>query len=172
MAPLSHQLAGIVLEHDHYGSHLDNQRNTIDEDLEKRNFMHAGEVLCKIWNELEIDGYPVDATYVDPDENNKANVPKDIDQDWYSKHVRSSQYFLQIVKCTDESCCRKYRSNLRQILPCGFLPPPVKVKPSETGALEPCDINDKTGKFLPFFQQLASTIKAKVPGMAQVNFYL
>lgn len=34
MAPLSHDLAGLVLPHNHFGNHLDNSGNTIDVELE------------------------------------------------------------------------------------------------------------------------------------------
>jgi len=37
MAPLSHDLAGLILPHDHYGSHLDKSLKCIDTALEKRN---------------------------------------------------------------------------------------------------------------------------------------
>ena len=42
MAPLSLGLAGVVLPHDHYGSHLDGKGVTIDADLEIQNFKKAG----------------------------------------------------------------------------------------------------------------------------------
>ena len=48
MAPLSKELSGVLLEHDHFGSHLDSQGRTIDEALEIKNFEHAGDVLGKI----------------------------------------------------------------------------------------------------------------------------
>ena len=38
MSPLSHDLAGVILQHDTYGNHLDNNGKTIDEDLEKKTF--------------------------------------------------------------------------------------------------------------------------------------
>ena len=41
MAPLSNDLAGVVLPHEHYGSHLDSSGRTIDKVLELRNFDHA-----------------------------------------------------------------------------------------------------------------------------------
>ena len=44
MAPLSLGLAGIILPHEHYGSHLDGNGNTIDPDLELKNFEKAGTV--------------------------------------------------------------------------------------------------------------------------------
>lgn len=34
----------------------------------------------------------------------------------------------------------------------------------------PCDINDNVGKFLPLFPQLASKIKAKLPGRNEVPY--
>ena len=36
MAPLSHDLAGIILPHDSYGNHLDESGKTIDVELEKK----------------------------------------------------------------------------------------------------------------------------------------
>lgn len=42
MAPLSHQLSGLVLPHDSFGSHLNDSRITIDKELEVRNFAAAG----------------------------------------------------------------------------------------------------------------------------------
>lgn len=42
MAPLSRELATVVLPYEHYGSHLDSQGRTIDEELEVKNFQHAG----------------------------------------------------------------------------------------------------------------------------------
>ena len=36
MASLSAALAGVVLPHDHFGSHLDDSGNTIDIDLERK----------------------------------------------------------------------------------------------------------------------------------------
>ena len=48
MAPLSHDLSGLILPHDHCGSHLDNNGKTIDSELEKQNFQKAGEVLADV----------------------------------------------------------------------------------------------------------------------------
>ena len=48
MVPLSHDLSGVILPYDTYGSHLDGNGNTIDVELEKRNFCAAGEVLKEI----------------------------------------------------------------------------------------------------------------------------
>ena len=170
MAPLSHQLAGVVLEHEYYGSHLDSSGKTIDVAKEKENFRYAGEVLCDLWNGLEIDNFPVHSTYVDPDTIYTDNVAE-IDHLWNAKHVRSSQYLLQIVKCNDKSCCGEFRNNIGSLLPDRFLPPPLKVKPSEKGFLEPANIRDKTGKFLPLFTQLSVKLENVAPGMIKVIFY-
>ena len=48
MAPLSKELAGVVLPHDHYGSHLDTAGKTVDPELERQNFQHAGETLAEV----------------------------------------------------------------------------------------------------------------------------
>ena len=64
MAPLSRDLAGIILPHDHYGSHLDKAGTTIDEEKELQNFEYAGEVLAQIWSDTVIDGRPVVTEFV------------------------------------------------------------------------------------------------------------
>ena len=38
MAPFSHDLTGILIPWDHFGSHLDASGNTVDTDLEVKNF--------------------------------------------------------------------------------------------------------------------------------------
>ncbi|CAH1111574.1 unnamed protein product [Psylliodes chrysocephalus] len=48
MAPLSWELASLILPHDHFGSHLDERGVTLDEHLERSNFEFAGNVLAKI----------------------------------------------------------------------------------------------------------------------------
>lgn len=42
MAPLGHELTGVVLKHDNFGSHLDISNRTSDLKLKKRNFESAG----------------------------------------------------------------------------------------------------------------------------------
>lgn len=49
MAPFSRSLSGVILSHNHEGNHLDSQMNTVDEDLEKKNFACAGKILADIW---------------------------------------------------------------------------------------------------------------------------
>ena len=44
-----------------------------------------------------------------------------------SNHIQESQYFLQIVKCLDENCCRPLRLNYLEITSESFLPLSVVV---------------------------------------------
>ncbi|GBN72659.1 hypothetical protein AVEN_141432-1, partial [Araneus ventricosus] len=53
---------------DHYGSHLDENGRTPDEDMEQNNFAYAGKTLAEIWSSISIDSYPVTATHVDSGE--------------------------------------------------------------------------------------------------------
>lgn len=167
LAPLGHATAGVILEHGHYGSHLNDQGQTIDKDLEKRNFKFAGETLSEIWSSILIDGHPVFSKFVEPSESNSLSVP-DHSQAWFQTHVRTSQYLLQITKCGSENCCGLNRSNIRDVLPSGFLPGPVKVKFSKEEKITAANIND-TGKFLPLFQQLSCGFKPTHSGYKQVN---
>ncbi|CAF2596257.1 unnamed protein product [Rotaria sp. Silwood2] len=66
MAPLSHDLAGLILPHDHFGTHLNDSGVTVNPELERTNFKKAGEVLAEVWCGSVIDEYPVVAEYIDP----------------------------------------------------------------------------------------------------------
>ena len=66
MAPLSHDLAGLILPHDHFGSHLNESGTTTNLDLEKLNFRKAGQILAERWNQSVIDGFPCVAEYINP----------------------------------------------------------------------------------------------------------
>lgn len=97
MAPLSNQLSGLILRHDTFGTHLDSRGRTVDPELERKNFANAGETLVQIWSELVIDNHPVFAEYKEP--GNDPDLPVAIDPLWYSRHVRESQYLLQVSLC-------------------------------------------------------------------------
>ena len=124
MAPLSKALAGILLPHDSFGSHLDSQNRTIDAELEKENFRKAGEVLAEIWGELVMDGHPVVAEFTVDKQNEKV----DVNHSWITKHCRASQYMLQIVKCDDKFYCAEMRSSWKNVFPNRFLPAPVPAR--------------------------------------------
>ena len=69
MAPLSKQLTGVVLDHKHFGSHLSSSKLTLNLDLEKKNFQHAGERLGKLFEEMVLDKNKTVASYVKPPKN-------------------------------------------------------------------------------------------------------
>lgn len=66
LSPLSHDLAGLILPHDHFGTHLNDSGVTVNPELERTNFKKAGEVLAEVWCGSVIDEYPVVAEYIDP----------------------------------------------------------------------------------------------------------
>jgi hypothetical protein len=111
MAPLSRKLNGLILKPYLYVSHLDGSGKTVDADLEKVNFKHVG-TLAEIWNSVVIDGHPLVADYIDPIHSELVESQLNVaDQNWFAENVRSSQYFLQIVKCNDMICCAAPRSS-------------------------------------------------------------
>jgi hypothetical protein len=66
MAPLSHDLAGLTLPYDYFGSHLSDSGVTVNIELEKLNFRKAGEILAERWNQSILDGFPCFAEYINP----------------------------------------------------------------------------------------------------------
>nr|XP_047146663.1 uncharacterized protein LOC124819251 [Hydra vulgaris] len=100
MAPLSHDLAGIILLFNHFGSHLNSREETTDKLMEKANFAKAGEVLAQIWSSTVIDGFETISEYKEPNSENRVQL-KQFRAEWDAKHVKESQYLLQIVKCND-----------------------------------------------------------------------
>lgn len=158
MAPLSKQLSGLILEHDHFGNHLDSSGRTTDPNLELKNFQYAGELLAQIWSEMVIDGYPVHAEYKNSEE--KIRQPLVIDAHWYSTHVRESQYLLQITKCTDVHCCGIVRSDIFSLLVDRFLPPPYPLAHTSEGVISipPPDNMKESLKFASLMVRLALKI--------------
>ena len=59
MVPLSKDTLGVILPFDTFGNHLNSSNVTINENLERRNFKAAVEVLESIWLELVTDESPV-----------------------------------------------------------------------------------------------------------------
>ena len=125
MAPLAKDTSGIILPFDTFGTHLNASNKKIDMELEKENFKAAGEILAEIWSESIINGHPIKARYVDPQER---SIDTTETEAWKNAHVQQSQYMLQIVKCTDQRCY-KYLT----YFPERFLPPPVPLKSTVDG---------------------------------------
>lgn len=61
MALLSHELAGLLLPHEHYGPHLNFHSWNIEAHLENKHLKYEGKTLAEIWYSLKIDGYAVNA---------------------------------------------------------------------------------------------------------------
>ena len=53
------ELSAVILPNGHLDVHLDNNNNNVDEELEIRNFKHAGEILAILWSKLVINDHPV-----------------------------------------------------------------------------------------------------------------
>jgi len=66
LAPMSHDLAGLILPHDHFGTHLNDVGLTEHAELEKENFKLTGDVLAEVWSMNVLDEHPVVAEYINP----------------------------------------------------------------------------------------------------------
>ena len=152
MSNLSKELSGVILPHDHFGTHLDNNNKTVDEELELRNFEYAADILGEIWSKLVIDGHPVVAEFIKEEPAAITSITKS--EEWKAKYVRESQYLLQIVKCTDAACCSPFQSSYLKIMKDQFLPPPLPVTYEKKGGIEWAK-DDKEAKYLSLFQNLA-----------------
>ena len=139
MAPLSHDLAGIILPHDTFGDHLDGNGKTIDIELERRNFKKAAEILAEVWSKTVIDGHNVDAQALPSGMEVEFEA---VDQMWAKTHVQQSRYSLQIVKCDDEACCSKFTTDWMRVFPERFIPMPAAYKYGRCGmmAVEPAEL--------------------------------
>ena len=163
MSPLSHDIAGVILPHENFGSHLDSQGNTIDVELEKQIFFHASQVLADIWSHTVIDGYKVDYTALPV---RKEFTPVEVSPSWATRHVQQLRYALQIVKCQDRNCCEPFKTNWMSFFPEKFVPLSACHKYEESGleAVEPKDYfhNQKSYRFAPLHQRLLAKAKPQV----------
>ncbi|CAF2849835.1 unnamed protein product [Rotaria sp. Silwood2] len=66
VSPMSHDLAGLILPHDHFGTHLNDAGSTEHAELEKENFKMTADVLAEVWSINVLDEYPVVAEYINP----------------------------------------------------------------------------------------------------------
>jgi hypothetical protein len=170
MAPLSRELTGVILPHDHFGTLLDTSGRTVDDDLELMNFAEAGKVLASIWSGVTIDGFPVVTRYICPPDVNTITDSSSIDvtvsQKWRATHVRESQYCLQVVRCNDLDCCSTWRSAIKNLLPNRFLPNPVPAQHSGMNIV--ASIADSTA-FLPLFVYLQLNSNIQIDAMANFS---
>ena len=157
-------MSGLILPHDHFGTHLDNNGRTIDTDLEIKNFEHAGGVLAEVWSSTVVNGHSVTAEFIDVEATSDITRKS---EKWRAEHLRSSQYILQIVKCLDEECCGQFNSSYLQIVPDRFLPPPIPVVQKADGLSIVRTGSDSKATYLALHQAASMThvipdpIKAK-----------
>ena len=137
MARLTKDTSGVILPFDTFGTHLNASNKTIDMELEKKNFKAAGEIVAESWSGSIINGHPIKARYVDPQER---SIDTTETEAWKNVHVQQSQYMLQIVKCTDKRCLTYF--------PERFLPPPMPLKCTVDG------LEISEGKFASLFQAI------------------
>lgn len=69
LALLAQDLTGLVLPHNHFGTHLNISGLTVDADLEKMNFKKTGDVLADVWSMNMIDRQQILAEYINPPES-------------------------------------------------------------------------------------------------------
>lgn len=101
-------------------------------ELEKKNFEFAGNVLAEVWTNTIIEEFPTVAQFFETE----GELDPECDYAWRNKHLPESQYFLQIIKCTDRSCCDTPRSLLYTFME-RFMPPPMPLQQSPEGLAIP-----------------------------------
>ncbi|CAF3108249.1 unnamed protein product [Rotaria sp. Silwood2] len=106
MAPLSHDLAGLILPHDYFGTHLNESGVTINLELEKLNFRKAGQILAERWNKSVIDGFPCVAEYINP--------PATTDNEHRQIDVKIIMDELLRKICAEEEAEEGYEFRIRQ----------------------------------------------------------
>ena len=95
-------------------------------------------------------------------ENKECEV-EEYSEAWVAKHCRISQYMLQIIKCSDATCCSRMRSSWKSIFPDRFLPAPIPLHRTEKGPIIP---ERKDAKKSDLFVDLGTTLAMQkmVPG--------
>ena len=146
-------MAAVVLPHDTFGSHLHNGQ-TVDDDLEKKNFKAAGEVLGELWSDLEIDGFEVRAEYVDfpASEEVKDFVATPF---FRNRHIFESQYLISYLKCDDRMCCSEPRTAVSAFFPHRRIPALIPIAYASSGLL-PLPLNPEIAKNPIKFPTLAA----------------
>ena len=128
----------------------DNKDNTVDEELQLKNFEHAGEILAELWSKLVFSDHLVVAEFVGEDPSDTTITKL---EEWKANHVHESPYFLQTVKCTDTASCSPFQSSYLKIMKDRFLPPRIHAVCSSTGIEWAKD--DKKPTYLSLFQNVA-----------------
>lgn len=75
-------------------------------------------------------------------------------EQWKQRHVRQSQYLLQIVKCGNASCCEPARTNIREFFKQQFLPAPIPIIQTPAGP-KIGRVDDTNSHFLDLSSRIA-----------------
>ena len=95
IADLSKELSGIILEHDYFDTHLDNNNNAADEEVEFKTFEYAGKILAEFWSKSVINYHTVVAELVG-EAISEITIIKS--KEWKANHVRDLPRFqLNII---------------------------------------------------------------------------
>ena len=81
-----------------------------------------------------LDNFPVFCEYA----NDASLISVPVDEKWVASHCRISQYFLQIVKCSDIACCGELRIKWSSVFPNRFFPAPLQFRISSVGPIVLC----------------------------------
>jgi hypothetical protein len=97
-----------------------------------------------------VDGFPTVAEFIQPEKSElKSENLMTRFQLWFANHVRTNQYFTQIVKYFDTACCSRPRSSYFSLILSRFLPPPVPIHQSEEKLKAPESRADQENHRLP-----------------------
>ena len=82
--------------------------------------------------------------------------PVPYEESWVSKHFRILQYFLQIVKCTENKCCGPFHTNWHRIFQNRFLPALVQFRQDPGGlTVPPVSQVKTTDRYADLWQHIA-----------------
>ena len=140
MSLLSGPLSGLILSHDHFGSHLKSKK-IIDQKKFYKNMMHACKILAdKVWDGRKINNNNIHATTMKPDSEKEilAAIAEMMDwiDEWLQVHCVASRHSLQFSKCTDVECCDPPRTGIFNLLKSRFVSEPYVLRHNDDGNLE------------------------------------
>ena len=171
MHPLSLAMAGVILPHDTFGSHLDSQGKTVDFDLEKENFAAAGQVLADVFGNITIDGHEVQARYVANSPN--IQLMTDPGGKYRDRHVIETQYLTAVLSCDDRSCCPTAKTSILSFFPGRRIPALIPIIKTERGpvAMELLpNIHKKDLEFLDVFGRIVLEKQLVSEGKITLSF--
>lgn len=127
--------AGLVFPREALGSHLSPSGQTIDHIARAKNMQSIGSSVAEIWSQSTLDDFPVMARFVVGNEG-MPDYPTTLDRNFHLRHVRTSRYFIQIIKCSDNHCCKACRTHYNKVFPARFIPAPIRYTNGMRGKID------------------------------------